>query len=166
MLCIEAIIAVGMYLLVRRTSPLVAGSSLFVSLAASLIVLLGAVFALNVAEFASNPAYSGGAMASDTNLMLTNLQVTSSYTSFHLALVLSALANAGFFYLFLKSSMLPKLLAGWGLLASLFVASMIVARDFIPALGSDMVTIAFMLSNLVAIVGTGLYLGIRGVRTE
>lgn len=160
---LEALVSVGFFLLLRRFGPLLAGWSLFVGLAASLLMLLGAVFALNAAEIAGDSAY--GAMGGETRTMLASLQATSDYTSFHLGLVLSATAKAGFFALFLKSNLIPKIIAGWGLFASLFVAVTIVARDFIPMLGHGTITMAFMLANLIALVSTGLYLGIRGVRT-
>ncbi|MEM8695937.1 MAG: DUF4386 domain-containing protein [Pseudomonadota bacterium] len=160
---VEALISVGFFFLLRRSGPILAGWSLFVGLAASLLMLLGAVFALNAAEFAGDAAY--GAMSEEIRLMLASVQATSDYTSFHLGLILSSLAKAGFFALFLRSNLIPKIIAGWGLFASLFVAVTIVARDFIPVLGHGTITTAFMLSNLIALVSTGLYLGIRGVRT-
>ena len=98
--------------------------------------------------------------------MLAGLQATSDYTSFHLGLVLSSFAMAGFFFLFLKSALIPRLIAGWGLFASLFVGVTIVARDFIPILGQEAVTAAFMISNLVGIIATSIYLSIYGVRTD
>ena len=161
---LDVLIGVGLYLLLRKTGPLLAGWSLIFGLMASLLMLLGAVFALNAAEIAGDTAYQ--AMAEDSRLLLASLQATSDYTSFHLGLVMSSFAKAGFFYLFLKSGLIPKLIAGWGIFASLFVGSTIVARDFIPALGDSTITMAFMMSNLIAILATGLYLGIRGVRTR
>ena len=162
-LAFEAIISVGLYLLVRRSGQLLAGWSLFVSLAAAVLMLLSAMFAMNAAEFASNPAFS--TLANDVQrLMLTSVQVTSDYTSFHLGLILSTAAKAGFFYLFLKSNLIPKLIAGWGVFASLFVVITIVARDFIPFLSHSTITMAFMLSNMIALVSTGIYLSWKGVR--
>lgn len=77
-------------------------------------MLLGAMFAMNAAEFASDPAYT--TMVNEAQrLMLAGLQATSDYTSFHLGLIISSAANAGFFYLFIKSGLIPKLIAGWGL---------------------------------------------------
>ncbi|NNC73366.1 MAG: DUF4386 domain-containing protein [Sphingomonadaceae bacterium] len=160
----QAIIGIGLFLLLRKSGELLAGWSLFVSLAASVLGLLGAVFAMNAAEIAGDPAY--GSMAGDTRLMLAGLQATSDYTSFHLGLILSSAANAGFFYLFLRSKLIPQIIAGWGLFASIFVVTMIVGRDFVPMLGHGTITAAFLLSNLVALASTGLYLGIRGVRSS
>lgn len=160
---IDALISVGLFLLLRQTGGLLALWSLFVSFAAAILLLLGAIFSMNAAEIASNPAY--GNLANEAQrLMLNGLQATSSYTSFHLGLILSAMGMAGFFYLFFKSNLIPKIIAGWGLFASIFVGVTIVLRDFIPILGNNAVTTAFMASNLIALVSTGLYLAIRGVR--
>ena len=159
-LCIAAVTNVGLYLLLRNSGQLLATSSLFISLVAALLMFLGSVFAMNAAEIASNTAYS----LSNNKLILTSLQATSDYTSFHLGLVISSLSMAGFFFLFLKSNLIPKPIAAWGVFASLFVATAIVARDFIPAIGNNTVTGAFMLSNLLALILLGGYLAFKGVR--
>ena len=159
----EVLIAYGMFMLLRQKGPLLAAVSLIVGLATSILSLDGAVFALNAAEIGSNSAYT--TMTDDgQRLMLAGLQATSDYTSFHLALILSSISKAGFFYLFFTSHMLPKIISGWGIFASLFVAITIVARDFIPMLGHGNITAAFMVSNLIAIVSTGLYMSIKGIR--
>ncbi|MGB5723761.1 MAG: DUF4386 family protein, partial [Parasphingorhabdus sp.] len=157
--------SLGLFLLLRKSGQLLAAWSLLVSVTAAIFSLLGAIFALNAAEIAGDPAYQNIASESQ-RLLLAGLQATSNYTSFHLGLVFSSAAMAGFFYLFLRSALIPGIIAGWGLFASLFVATTIVARDFIPLLGHEAITGAFMISNLVAIVATGIYLSIHGVRTS
>ncbi|MEO9636180.1 MAG: DUF4386 domain-containing protein [Parasphingorhabdus sp.] len=157
-------VSVGLFLLLKPSGQLLAGWSLLVSLGSAILSLLGAVFALTAAEIAGDVAYAQLA-SDDQRLLLTGLQATSDYTSFHLGLILSSASMAGFFYLFLKSGLLPKILAGWGLFASLFVVTAVVVRDFIPIVGHNAVTLSFMASNLIALVGTGLYLAIKGVRS-
>ena len=127
--------------------------------------MIGAVYAMNAALIADNSAFDiiGGGTQ---RLMLTSLQVTSDYTSFHLSLVLSSAANAGIFFLFLRSGLIPKLISAWGVFASLFVVVALVGRDFIPLLGHGGVTAAFMVSNLIALIALGLYLGIRGANMQ
>ena len=98
--------------------------------------------------------------------MLAGIQATSDYTSFHLSLVISCVAQAGFFFLFLRAGLIPRLISGWGVFASLLVSTVVVARDFIPALGNSGLTMAFMLGNLVALLSLSLYLGIKGVRVD
>ncbi|MEE9433585.1 MAG: DUF4386 domain-containing protein [Sphingorhabdus sp.] len=156
------LVSVGLFLLLRKSGQLLAAWSLLVSLGASVLGLLGAMFAMNAAEIASDPAYRNITDEAQ-RLMLAGLQATSDYTSFHLGLILSTVGMAGFFYLFLKSNLIPKIIAGWGLFASIFVVVTIVARDFIPILGHSTITAAFMVSNLIALVSTGFYLSIRGV---
>ena len=50
--------------------------------------------------------------------------------------------------------------------ASLFVAIAIVLRDFVPVVGHSGVTAAFMVSNLIALLSTSIYLAVWGVRAE
>lgn len=160
---LQVFTSVGLFLLLRQTGQALAYWCLFIGAGASALGLLGAVFTLNAAELAGDAAY--GVLASEAQrLLLTGLQASSEYTSFHLALVISTVSMAGFFYLFLKSNMIPKVIAGWGLFASLFVATAIVSRDFVPFMGHSTITMAFMLCNLIALISTGLYLLIRAVR--
>ncbi|MEM6899578.1 MAG: DUF4386 domain-containing protein, partial [Pseudomonadota bacterium] len=156
--------ALGLFFLLKRYGMILAAWCLVATLTATFLSLMGAVHAMNAAEFASRAAYQDIA-TEDQRLLLTALQATSDYTAFHLGLVLSSIANAGFFYLFLRSNLIPRIISGWGVFASLFVASTVVLRDFIPALGSTPITLAFMLSNMIALVSLGVYLSIWGVRT-
>lgn len=162
---LDLLVSLGLFVLLRSAGPLLAAWSLAGRIAAGLLSVLGAVFLMNSAEIASRSAYTVLADNAD-RLLLTGLQATSNYTSFHLSLVLSSAALAGFFWLFLRSGRIPKLIAGWGLFASLFVAITIVLRDFIPALGHITITMAFMLSNLIALFSTSIYLAARGVRAR
>ena len=162
-LALEAVVGVGFYILLKQYGVLLAGWSLFVSLAASMLVLLGAVFAMNAAQIASHASYL--TLASEQErLMLTGLQATSDYTSFHLGLILSSASNAGFFFLFLKSGLMPKFISAWGLFASILVVTAIVLRDFIPVLGHNAVTGVFMIANITALIATGFYLSVVGTR--
>ncbi len=160
---LDVLILTGLYYILRDDGPLLSTWSLFLGIGGAILTLLGAVYAMNVAHLGGNDAYQTLANA-DQRHLLAGLQATSDYTSFHLALLLSTAAKAGFFLLFLRSGLIPVLIAGWGVFASIFVVTMIVARDFIPALGHNGVTMSFMLSNLVAIVALGLYLSIKGIR--
>lgn len=162
---LEVVICIGLFLLLRATNYLAAASSMAIGIAAGLLVLTGAVFNMNAAEIAGDAAYQE--LADDRlRLLLTGLQATSDYTSFHLGLVLSSLSKAGFAWLFWRSGLIPKLIAGWGLFAFLFVASAIIARDFISIIGHSAVTTSFMASNMIALIAIGLYLAIKGAKTD
>jgi len=161
---LSVLISTGLYLILKRHGPLLAAWSLLVGVCAAVLPLLGGVFALNAAHIAGNDAYT---TLTDENgrLLLAGLQATSDYTSFHLSLVISSVSMAGFFLLFWRAQSIPKLISGFGVFASLFVATTIVARDFIPALANNTVTMAFMLCNMIAILSLALYLIVKGVRT-
>jgi hypothetical protein len=159
---LQVFISVGFFLILRKSGLVLATWSFLIGVSAAMVGLLGAVYAMNASQIAGNSAFD--IIGDGTQrLMLTSLQVISDYTSFHLSLVLSSAANAGFFFLFYKSGLIPKLISAWGIFASLLVVAALVGRDFIPMLGHDSITAAFMVSNLIALIALGLYLGIRGV---
>ncbi|MBT8130921.1 MAG: DUF4386 domain-containing protein, partial [Gammaproteobacteria bacterium] len=134
MFALDALIMVGFFLLLREHGTFLASWALVVNVGASLLMLLGAVYALNAAEIAGNEAFDQ--LGSDAQrLMLAGMQATADYTSFHLGLVVSSAAKALFYYLFLRSRLIPPILSAWGVFASLFVGGTVVARDFIPVLG-------------------------------
>jgi len=162
---LEVLFALGLFHLLRGWGWVLAAWSVVASLVAATLTLFGSVFAMNAAELAANPAYlnlNEGAL----RLPLAALQATSDYTSFHLSLVISSWAKAGLFYLLLVSRLIPRLISGWGIFASLFVASAIVIRDFVPVMGNNIVTMMFMVSNLIALVSLGVYLAFWGVREQ
>jgi len=116
---LDAFVGIGLYHLLKESGHLLAGTSLVAKLFAAGLGLIGAMFTMNSAEIASHPAYQ--ALADSSQRMLLNgIQATSNYTSFHLSLVLSSSALAGFYWLFLRSGRISRLIAGWGLLASVF----------------------------------------------
>ena len=161
MFALDVFVSLGLFLLLKPVGLMLASWSLVVRILASALSALGAVFLMNGAEIASREAYE--ALADDSlRVLLSGLQATSNYTSFHLSLVLSSSAMVGFFWLFARSGHVPRLLAFWGVFASLFVAVAVVLRDFIPALGDTRITLAFMLSNLIALLGTSIYLAWKG----
>jgi len=159
---LEILVSIGLFLILSRVGPLLAGWSLVAGVTAAILSLFGEVAMLNAAEIAGDFAYKQ--VASDTQRwLLASLQATNDYTSFHLGLIIGSFAKAGFFYLFLKSGMIPSFISAWGVFASLFVGTTIVARDFISALGDSTITMAFMVCNLIALVSLAMYLLIWGI---
>jgi len=152
--------SVAFLILLRKHHLLLSGWSFTLTIIGAVLSLLGAVYAMNVAEIASHSAFTDNS----DRLSLASLQATSDYTAFHLGLVIGTLGNAGFFYAFLRSRLLPNFIAAWGVFASLYVVTIIVARDFIPTLGNDLITMAFMVCNLIALVATAAYLSFKGIR--
>ena len=161
---LEAFIVAGFFVLLRPVGEIVAAVSAITGVTSAILIIIGAVFALNAAEIAGNPAYANILADEKQRMLLSGLQATSDYTSFHLGLVLGMIAKTGVYYLLFRSSMIPKIIAGWGIFASLFVATTIVARDFIPVLGHTGITVSFMAANMITLFSTSVYLLIYGVR--
>ena len=148
----------GFYLLTRERSPFPALWALLAGLVAATFSLSASVNAFAAAKLASGVLPIEGAQAHAV------METVANHSSFHLALVLSSLAGAVFYGVFLRFRLLPPILAGFGLFASLFVAAVIVGRDFVSALGQDAFAAAIMGANLIAIVATGFYLIVKGVQ--
>lgn len=70
-----------------------------------------------------------------------------------------------YFYLFLKSAYIPRLLAGWGIFASLWYVASFVLTLIVPHY-SGILSLIGALPILVAEVSTGLWLLIRGINTN
>ncbi|MEL6302809.1 MAG: DUF4386 family protein [Pseudomonadota bacterium] len=133
-------------------------------IAAALCSLIGGMAALTIAELLSVP--NTDLLATEVRLNSIKTLITGEYTTFHMGVIIGSLGKAGVFFLLLTSRLVPTTLAGWGVFASLFVATTVVARDFIGVLANNSVTMAFILCNLIALVSLSLYLTIRGIRVS
>lgn len=85
-----------------------------------------------------------------------------SWKAFHYGLAVSSLGAAINFALMFKGRYIPRLLAAYGVLASLFVAVSIVAMELSPTAG-DHVYPAYVFGNAAAFILLTLWLLIRGV---
>lgn len=160
---LAAFSAVGQFLIIGRQYLVLTAWALALALGAASLSLFGGVVAMNGAELASNAGIRELTLQ-DERIAFAAIQAITNYTSFHMALALGSLANTAFFAAFLKSGRIPMPIAAWGLFASAFVAAAVVLRDFVPALANDGVTAAFLGSNLIALIATGVYLAAKGVR--
>lgn len=160
---LNSLVTIGLFVLLRQTSPVLALWCLCMGVTAAFMTLMGGVFTMNAALLAGNEGLATLADASQRTL-LTSLQAATNYTAFHMGLIISSLSMAGYFWLFFKSRQIPSLLSGFGIYASLFVAIAISLRDFVPFLASNAVTGLFIVCNLIALVALGIYLAIWRVR--
>lgn len=155
---LELLVVSGFFVLLARHDLLLAVWGLLLGLTGVALGLAGSLAALNAAEIAARPSLAA------QGAMLASVEALRDYTGFHLGLLVSSLSNAVFFVLFLAARAIPRLIAAWGLFASLLVAGVLIGRDFVPVLGSASVTAAFLAANLVALVSTGGWLALKGVR--
>jgi hypothetical protein len=83
---------------------------------------------------------------------------------FQIGFVFLGLGSALFSYLWLRSSYVPRVLAGWGIFASLVMANVTLAVLLFPRLG-EAVGLVYMAPMFFYEVGLGLWLLIKGIRS-
>ncbi|MEM9599884.1 MAG: DUF4386 domain-containing protein [Pseudomonadota bacterium] len=160
---LNSMVTIGLYRLTEKSGDLMPVWALIAGITAAILTLLGGVSTMTAALLSANEGFA--ALGDESQrLLLVSLQAATNYTAFHLGLILSSLSMAVYFWLFFQSRQIPSLLSGFGMTASLFVAIAIGLRDFIAFLASDAVTALFMVSNLLALVGLGIYLTVWRVR--
>ena len=83
---------------------------------------------------------------------------------FQIGFVLLGLGSTVFSYLWLKSGYIPRLIAGWGIFASLMLAGGTVLIVLFPALG--VVGMSYMAPMFFYEVGLGIWLLTKGLRSR
>lgn len=158
------LLAVGLYVALKPVDGNLAMAALLFRLAESAIGGVVVVFG-----FASLQIYldanHGTPMDSNQLGELANLVSHTSAAGTEVSVTFFCVGSAIFFYLFLKSAYIPRILATWGLLASVFcliafVGSLLVPRD------SELLTGIGGLPIGVAEPVVGLWLLIRGINTH
>jgi Domain of unknown function (DUF4386) len=162
------LLAAGLYVTVKPVDANLAIAALLFRLVEVAIAGLAIVLA-----FATLQIYldANRTSAFDTNQLavLADLSSLLSLAPTGIATVVSVIffsvGSAIFFYLFFRSAYIPRMLAAWGIFASLFclvmfVASLVVAQDSGQLLGIGGLPIG------IAEIVTGLWLLIRGIKTQ
>lgn len=157
---LEVLFYTGLWIALKDRIPLISGWAAIIGIASAILGTVGSLIAMNAAQIAVDGAYSDAG-----RLELLALQATLDYTSFHLALVLGCVAKAAFFASMFALHSVPRAVSAFAVFASLFVMTGVIGRDFIDMLGNDMVTAAFLASNVMALLLIGGFLAWRGVKS-
>lgn len=94
---------------------------------------------------------------------LATLVISAQGLGMSVGFILLGLGSAIFAYLLLKSRYIPKVLAAWGIFASLVLALVTLANIVFPRVG-DVMGMAYMMPMGLYEVGLGLWLLIKGVQ--
>jgi Domain of unknown function (DUF4386) len=94
---------------------------------------------------------------------LATLVISAQGLGMSVGFILLGLGSAVFAYLLLKSRYIPKVLAAWGIFASLVLALVTFANIVFPRLG-DVLGMAYMMPMGLYEVGLGLWLLIKGLK--
>lgn len=155
-------LAVGLYMTLR---PADAGLALMGLLFRAVEVAVGAVgvvgsFAILQVYLAANQQ---GAFDGSQLRALTDLDPLGATTQ--IAAISFCIGSTIFFYVFLKAHYIPRLMAAWGLFASLLYLAVWVADLVAPGM-PGIVSIVGSVPILIAEVSTGLWLLIAGIRVS
>ena len=159
----DALLAWAMYQLLRSVQESLAllGALLRVADAAILAVTtFGGIIVLQVLR----PDYLR-AFTSDQLHDLVRLFLSARGLGFYVGFVFLGLGSAAFAYLMFKSRYVPRILAGWGIFASLLLAAGSLAVMLSPWF-ADNLTMAFMVPMFFYEVPLGLWLLLKGVNTR
>jgi hypothetical protein len=151
------LLAVGLYVTLKRVD----GNLALIALLFRLVEVAG----IGTAGFGTLRIYlaANHAGAFDANQLDALANMSSGGEGTYISAIFFSAGSTIFFYLFLKSAYIPRIIAGWGLFASpvymlAFVGSLIAPRYSGIFLGVGSIPI------LVAEVSTGLWLLIKGIR--
>jgi hypothetical protein len=157
------LLAIGLYITLKPVDGNLAIIALLFRLAES--VIGGVVIVLG---FATLQIYldANHAAASDANQLstLANLISRTAAIGINVSVIFFSVGSATFLYLFLRSGYIPRILATWGLLASLLCMIAFVASLLIPQAAEQLTGIGGLPIGIAEPI-IGAWLLIRGIRT-
>jgi hypothetical protein len=144
-------LALGLYFAVRPTQHALAASALGFRLAEAALGLLSTIAGFGSVKAALSHSVFGTAL-----LELARWDDTTAFAAF-----VFTIGSTIFFYLFVKSGYIPRVLAWWGLFASVVAMGACLAHLLRPAFPA--MTMYAWLPMLLAETSTGLWLLIKSV---
>ncbi len=131
-------------------------------LAENAVLCASTVCAMLAARLIQPPDYLN-TFAPDQLQSLARLILGTQGLTMNVGFILLGFGSAIFAWLFLKSGYVPKIIAGWGIFASLILALVTLAAIVFPELRATL-GLTFMMPMFVYEVGLGLWLLIKGIR--
>jgi hypothetical protein len=158
------LLAIGLYVTLKPVDANLAITALLFRLAESVIGGVAIVF-----SFANLQVYleANHASAFDAGQLgaLADLVSRTSAAGINISVIFFSVGSTIFFYLFLKSAYIPRFLALWGVLGSLFCMAAFVGNLLLPQ-SSDLLLGIGGLPIGIAEPVLGLWLLIRGINTH
>jgi hypothetical protein len=147
------LLAIGLYAALRRVDGNLATTALSFRVVEAAVGAMGIVAAFNVLQLRLDANHLN---VFDANQLGALAQLGAFGVTTNVAAIFFSLGSTIFFYLFLKASYIPRLLAGWGIFASVLYAIVWFISLIAPQYS---VTVAYgSVPILIAEVGTGIYL--------
>jgi hypothetical protein len=153
------LLATGLYVATRPVDGNLARMALLFRTGEAVIGAVGMVISFAVLQVRVSAA---DASVFDANQLGALARFLSSAPSGEISAIFFSLGSTIFFYLFLRSTYIPKALSAWGLFASVVYAALWFAQLLVPE-SSGLVVYASV-PALIAEVSTGLWLLIKGIK--
>ena len=158
------LLAIGLYATLKPVDGNLAMTALLFRLAESVIGGVAIVF-----SFANLQIYleANHASAFDAGQLgvLADLVSRTSAVGINISVIFFSAGSAIFFYLFLKSAYIPRFLALWGVLGSLFCMAAFVGNLLLPQSSDALLGVGGLPIGIAEPV-LGLWLLIRGINTH
>lgn len=158
------LLAVGLYVALKPVDGNLALTALLFRLAESVIGGVAIVFSFaNLQIFLEAnhaSAFDAGQLGA-----LADLVSRTSAVGINISVIFFSVGSTIFFYLFLKSAYIPRLLALWGVLGSLFCMAAFVGNLLLPQSSAALLGIGGLPIGIAEPV-LGLWLLIRGINTH
>lgn len=156
------LLATGLYVTLRPVDQNLAKMALLFRTGESVVGAMGIATSFAVLEVS---LAVGDATAFDADQLGAVASMFSSGASTEIAAIFFSLGSTVFFYLFLRSTYIPKVMSAWGLFASLCYAALWFSRLIAPE-SPALVVYLGSLPALIAELSTGFWLLIKGIKTQ
>lgn len=157
------LLAVGLYVTVKPADPNLAIAALLFRTCEAAIGGVGIILSLLVLQVYLAPDHANAFDSHQLGALADLQSIGSSGTS--IAAIFFCFGSTVFFYVFLKSRFIPRLMAAWGLFASVVYAAAWFFVLIAPHISSTPLAVG-SIPILIAEVATGLWLLLAGVRVQ
>ncbi|WP_242165010.1 DUF4386 domain-containing protein [Lysobacter sp. M15] len=151
----------ALYVLLRPAGKNLALLAVLFRLVEVAVHYVAVLFSLSALVLLSGADYLAP-LGEDQLHALARVSLNTQGAGLNLGFVLLGLGSAAFAYLFLRSRYVPKILAGWGVFASLLLSASAIAVILFPAVGRFV--LAAMVPMFIYEVTLGFWLLLKGAK--
>ena len=160
---LTVLLAYALYATLRSVDENLARMALYWRLGEAFIGGAASVLDFATLHLYTDPKYLG-ALGADKLQAVIGLARSAGFASFNITTTFFAVGSTLFFYLFLKSRSIPRVLSAFGIFASIVVLFISLANLVLPAY-ADVIQFGWA-PIFIAEITTGLWLWARGVKSS
>jgi hypothetical protein len=158
------LLAIGLYVTLKPIDGNLALMALLFRLAETAIGAIVLVFGFATLQIHLQANHAVTSFDAKQLGLLADLVARTSAVGTEVSVIFFSVGSAIFFYLFLRSAYIPRILARWGLLGSLWCMAAFIASLLVPQ-SSELLTGVGAVPIGIAEPVVGLWLVLRGIKT-